>query len=160
VTDSNDLPPTEDLPPLHRWISTATIAFDVDDLKRLAKDVGDGLVVEEDELGLAIFDAAREPVLWVDAITQASDTREDFDDEMAEFRGRIEGRAPAVITRVLDRARTIVALTPFRRAAPEAADALAALIGDQVKRQGDAVLHIVGKGFFSADGALLLAETD
>lgn len=154
-----DLPPVDDLPPLHRWISTAKITFDVDDLARLAKAGGFDLIVEADELGLAVYDAAREPVLWVDAATPTGETREDFEDEMAEFRARIEGRAPAQITRVLDKASTIVALSAFRRAAPEAAEALAAGIGAQIAAQGDAIQHIVGEGFKSADGAVILAET-
>lgn len=160
---SNDTPapeglPTEDLPPLQRWISTEVIALDVPDLERLAKGGGFELIVEADELGLAVYDLAREPVLWVDVITPDGDTRDDFSEEMGEFRQRVEGRSPAVITRVLDRARCIVALSPFRRAAPEAAEALTRAVGAQVTRQGEAVLHVVGEGFKDATGAVLLAE--
>jgi hypothetical protein len=78
---------------------------------------------------------------------------------MLEFRARSEGRSPAVLTRVLDRARSIIALSAFRRAAPDAADALARGIAEQVARAGDAVLHVVGEGFKTADGAVLLAES-
>lgn len=156
--DGAELPST-DLPPLQRWISTAVISFDVPDLERLAKAGGFDLIVEADELGLAVYDPQREPVLWVDVITPDGDTREDFAEEMDEFRQRIEGRSPALIARVLDRARCIVALSPFRRAAPEAADALTAAVSAQVTRQGDAVLHVVGEGFKGVDGAVLLAES-
>lgn len=158
-TPDPNLPLGDDLPPLQRWISTGVVTFDVPDLERLAKAGGFKLIVEADELGLAVYDPEREPVLWVDVITPEGDTREDFDEEMGEFRQRVEGRSPAAITRVLDRARCIVALSPFRRAAPEAADALSAAIGAQVARQGEAVLHVVGEGFKDVSGAVLLAET-
>lgn len=148
----------ETLPPLQRWISTSEVRLDAPALERLAKTGGFELIVEADELGLAVYDLAREPVLWVDVITPDGDTREDFAEEMGEFRARVEGRSPAAITRVLDRARCIVALSPFRRAAPEAADALTTAIGAQVTRQGEAVLHVVGVGFKDETGALLLAE--
>ena len=160
MTDRDAIPTPEDLPQLHRWISVAKISFDLDDLKRLANTTRRDLIVEADSLGLAIYDAERAPVLWVDSITPQGDTREDFEEEMAEFRARVEGRSPAAITRVLDRAQTIIALSPFRRAAPEAAEALAEAVGAQVRAQGETILHIVGKGFFDASGALILAEAD
>ncbi|MBU6373323.1 MAG: hypothetical protein KJS97_11420 [Alphaproteobacteria bacterium] len=158
TTPEQDGPETIDLPPLQRWICTEVIKLDASDLDRLAKAGGFELIVEADELGLAVYDLAREPVLWVDVITPDGDARDDFAEEMDEFRQRIEGRSPALVTRVLDRARCIVALSPFRRAAPEAAEALAAAVGAQVTRQGDAVLHIVGEGFKDASGTVLLAE--
>jgi hypothetical protein len=60
---------------------------------------------------------------------------------------------------VLDRARSIIAISAFRREAPDAADALARGIAEQVARAGDAVLHVVGEGFKSADGDLIHAAT-
>jgi hypothetical protein len=160
---ANDTPdpdiPTEDLPPLQRWISTGIVKFDAPDLERLAKVGGFALIVEADDLGLAVYDPDREPVLWVDVITQDGDTREDFEEEMQEFRARSEGGSPALLTRVLDRARSIIAISAFRREAPDAADALARGIAEQVARAGDAVLHVVGEGFKSADGDLIHAAT-
>jgi len=159
MTDDANEPLTEDLPPLQRWISVELVKFDVPDLKRLTKAAGFDLIVEADALGLAVYDLDRQPVLWVDAITAAEPTREDFEEEMDEFRARIDRGGPQIIVRVLDRARTIVALSAFSQVSPQAAEALATAVGEQVKRCGDAVRHVVGEGFFGPDGALLVSES-